>query len=267
MMEEMEINEIIDTHCHLDVEQFRNDLDGILNRSRSGGVRDFVIPGYIASGWNRILTLCSRRPCLHPALGLHPIYLDHHQPENVAELRELSRREKLVAIGEIGLDFQKGVEREKAQQRLFEQQLAIADDADLPVLLHVRKAHDQVLATLRRSPFSKGGVVHAFNGSRQQAEHYIKLGFKLGYGGTLTYDRAKRIRRLVAELPLNSIVLETDAPDIPLADRRGYANSPEYLPEILDVLASLRLESKGEIAAQTTINAQQVLGLNQFSPG
>ncbi|OEU49392.1 MAG: DNAase [Desulfobulbaceae bacterium S5133MH15] len=252
---------MIDTHCHLDVEQFQTDLDGILDRSRRSGVSDFVIPGYIASGWDRILTLCSRRPCLHPALGLHPIYLDHHQPGNVTELRELSRRGTLVAIGEIGLDFQRGMERNKEQQELFEQQLAIAGDADLPVLLHVRKAHDQLLATLRRSHFSNGGIVHAFNGSRQQADHYIKLGFKLGYGGTLTYDRAKRIRRLAAELPLNSIVLETDAPDIPLAGRRGYANSPEYLPEILDVLTSLRLESKGEIAIQTTINARQVLGL------
>ncbi len=257
----MELNEIIDTHCHLDVEQFQTDLDGILDRSRRSGVSDFVIPGYIASGWDRILTLCSRRPCLHPALGLHPIYLDHHQPGNVTELRELSRRGTLVAIGEIGLDFQRGMERNKEQQELFEQQLAIAGDADLPVLLHVRKAHDQLLATLRRSHFSNGGIVHAFNGSRQQADHYIKLGFKLGYGGTLTYDRAKRIRRLAVELPLNSIVLETDAPDIPLAGRRGYANSPEYLPEILDVLTSLRLESKGEIAIQTTINARQVLGL------
>jgi len=260
MMEEMEINEIIDTHCHLDVEQFHDDLDGILDRSRRSGVSDFVIPGYIQSGWDRILTLSSKEPFLHPALGLHPVYLDHHQPGNIAELRELSRREKPVAIGEIGLDFQKGMVRYKEQQELFEQQLAIADEADLPVLLHVRKAHDQVLATLRRSSFSKGGIVHAFNGSRQQADHYIKLGFKLGYGGTLTYDRAKRIRKLAAELPLNSIVLETDAPDIPLAGRRGYANSPEYLPEILDALASLRLESKGEIAAQTTANARLVLG-------
>ena len=267
MIEEMEINKIIDTHCHLDLEQFQADLDGILDRSRRSGVSDFVIPGYIQSGWDRILTLCSKVSFLHPALGLHPVYLENHQPGNVAELRELSRRERLVAIGEIGLDFQRGIERYKEQQELFEQQLAIADEADLPVLLHVRKAHDQLLATLRRSHFSNGGIVHAFNGSRQQADHYIKLGFKLGYGGTLTYDRAKRIRRLAAELPLNSIVLETDAPDIPLADRRGYANSPEYLPEILDVLASLRPESKREIAAQTTINARQVLCLNQLFPG
>ncbi len=263
----MEINGIIDTHCHLDVEQFHDDLDGIIDRSRRSGVNDFVIPGYIGSGWNRILTLCAKGPFLHPALGLHPIYLDNHQPGDVAQLRELTRLEKLVAIGEIGLDFQKGMVMYKEQQELFEQQLVVADEADLPVLLHVRKAHDQVLATLRRSCFSKGGIVHAFNGSRQQADHYIKFGFKLGYGGTLTYDRARRIRKLAAELPLNSIVLETDAPDIPLAGRRGYANSPEYLPEILDVLTSLRPESKREIAVRTTINARQVLGLDQLSPG
>jgi len=111
---------------------------------------------------------------------------------------------------------------------------------------------------------NKGGIVHAFNGSRQQADHYIKLGFKLGYGGTLTYDRARRIRKLVAELPLSAIVLETDAPDIPLASRRGNANSPEYLPEILDALVSLRSESKEEIAVQTTANARNILQLEGY---
>ncbi|MBW1635473.1 MAG: TatD family hydrolase [Deltaproteobacteria bacterium] len=257
----MEPVEIIDTHCHLDLEHFHDDLDGILGRSREGGVTDFVIPGFIASGWHGILKLCTGRPCLHPALGLHPIYLDRHQPGDLAELQHLIRRQTPVAIGEIGLDFQGGMENYNSQLKLFQQQLDIAAEEDLPVLLHVRKAHDQVLAALRRSHFSKGGIVHAFNGSRQQADCYMEFGFKFGYGGTLTYDRARRIRKLSAELPLDSIVLETDAPDIPLAGRRGYANSPEYLVEILGVLASLRSESEEEIAAQTTINARNILDL------
>lgn len=253
---------IIDTHCHMDMVQFRPDLDGILDRSMSAGVTGFVIPSYIRSGWNRILDICRRKPYLYPCLGLHPAYLDLHRYEDIEKLEELSNREKLVAIGEIGLDFQNGREREREQRELFEQQLSIASEVGLPVLLHVRKSHDQVLAILRRRLFDNGGIVHAFNGSRQQASHYIKLGFKLGYGGTLTYGRARRIRRLAAELPLTSIVLETDAPDIPLAGRRGEINSPEYLPEILDVLVSLRSESKEEIAAQTSGNARQVLGLD-----
>ena len=263
MMEKIEAVKIIDTHCHLDLEHFHDNLDGILDRSREGGVTDFVIPGFIASGWHEILKLCSGRPCLHPALGLHPIYLDRHQPGDLVELRDLSRREIPIAIGEIGLDFQQGMERYQEQLDLFQQQLDIAAEADIPVLLHVRKAHDQVLAVLRRSNLTRGGIVHAFNGSRHQADYYMKMGFKLGYGGTLTYDRARRIRKLAAELPLDTIVLETDAPDIPLAGRSGYANSPEYLPEILNVLASIRAESRAEIAAQTSANARQVLGLQQ----
>jgi TatD DNase family protein len=258
------IFEIIDTHCHMDLVQFCSDLGGTLERSECNGVTNFVIPGCLHSGWERILEICKTRPCLHPSLGLHPLYLDFHGDEDVEKLRDLGRRDRLVAIGEIGLDFQGGMERSKEQQNLFEQQLAIATEAGLPVLLHVRKAHDQVLVTLRRKRFDNGGIVHAFNGSRQQADHYVKMGFKLGYGGTLTYDRASRIRKLAAELPLSTIVLETDAPDMPLAGRRGEINSPEYLPEILDTLVSLRPESKEEIAARTSANAWQVLDLNRI---
>ncbi|MCK5517451.1 MAG: TatD family hydrolase [Desulfobulbaceae bacterium] len=254
--------EIIDTHCHMNAEQFRPDLDDVLDRSMCAGVTDFVIPGYVRSGWDHILEICAKKPCLHPCLGLHPAYCDLHREEDVEELKELSKREQLVAIGEIGLDFQRGHGTEKDQHNLFEQQLSIAKEVHLPVLLHVRKGHDQVLAALRRKRFHNGGIVHAFNGSRQQADYYMMMGFKLGYGGTLTYDRARRIRQLAAELPLTFIVLETDAPDMALAGRRGEINSPEYLPEILDTLASLRPESREEIAAQTSANARQVLGLD-----
>lgn len=253
--------QIIDTHCHMDAVQFRPDLDAVLARSICAGVTDFVIPGYVRSGWDRILEICADKPYLHPCLGLHPAYFDLHRDEDVEELKELSNRVKLVAIGEIGLDFQKGRESEVVQQNLFEQQLLIAKEADLPVLLHVRKGYDQVLAALRRKRFANGGIVHGFNGSRQQADHYMKLGFKLGYGGTLTYERARRIRKLAAELPLTGIVLETDAPDMPLAGRRGEINSPEYLPEILETLVLLRSETKEEIATQISVNARQILGL------
>lgn len=255
--------QIIDTHCHMDMAEFRPDLDLVLERSRRNGVTDFVVPGFIRTGWDRILRLCEQRSYLHASLGLHPAFLDLHRAEDVEELRELSKRKKLAAIGEIGLDFQTGCAGEKEQQELFGLQLSIAREANLPVILHIRKAHDQILAAIRRKHFENGGIVHAFNGSRQQAGHFIKLGFKLGYGGTLTYERAKRIRKVAAEVPLTSIVLETDAPYMPLAGRREAAtNSPEYLPEILDTLASLRCEPKDEIAAQTSANARQVLALH-----
>jgi len=253
--------DIIDTHCHLDMVQSRSDLDRILDRSGFHGVTDFVVPGYVRSGWNQILKLCTKRSYLHPCLGLHPAYIDLHRNGDIEELRELSSRKPLVAIGEIGLDFQRGREREIEQQVLLEKQLFIAKESNLPVLLHIRKGHDQVLAVLRRKHFENGGIVHAFNGSRQQADHFIKMGFKLGYEGRITYDRARRIRKLAAGLPLTCIVLETDAPYMPLAGHKGEKNSPEYLSEILDTLALLRQESREEIAAQTTANARQVLHL------
>jgi len=251
--------QIIDTHCHMDMAEFRPDLDLVLERSRRNGVTDFVIPGFIRTGWDRILKICKQRSCLHASLGLHPDYLDLHRGEDVEELRELSKQKELVAIGEIGLDFQRGRAGEREQKELFAVQLSIAREANLPVILHIRKGYDQVLAALRRKQFENGGIVHAFNGSRQQADHFMKMGFKLGYGGTLTYERARRIRKIAAEVPLTSIVLETDAPYMPLAGRRGEDNSPEYLSEVLDILASLRRESKEEIATQTTANARQVL--------
>jgi len=250
---------LIDTHCHIDVSTFEADCGEVLSRARDAGVRAMVVPGVYKAGWARLLALCAAEKGLYPALGVHPMYLDNYQPEHLDELRQLVAEQRLVALGEIGLDyFVEGLDRDM-QQEVFEAQLCIAAEADLPVLLHVRKAHDQVLSTLRRLKFSGGGIVHAFNGSRQQADIYLGLGFKLGFGGTLTYERAKRIRALAKELPLESIVLETDAPDLPPANHRGERNSPEYLPEVLTALAELRPESFNEIVAQTTKTALAVL--------
>jgi TatD DNase family protein len=166
-----------------------------------------------------------------------------------------------VAIGEIGLDYYvDGLDR-SGQQSLFEAQLAIARDANLPVILHVRKSHDAVLATLRRIPV-RGGICHAFNGSLQQAAQYIEMGFRLGFGGMLTFERSVKLRALARELPVESLVLETDAPDMTVAQHRGERNSPEYLPYCLDALASVRDEDTTELARITTANAREVLNLD-----
>jgi len=256
--------ELIDTHCHLDVEEFAADRLEVLGRARRAGVTGQVIPAIHAAGWPALMGLCQEEAGLYPALGMHPIYLAQHRPEHVVELRGLIERERPVAIGEIGLDyFVEALDRDR-QQQLFEAQLKVARDYQLPVLLHVRKAHDQVLAALRRIRVP-GGIAHAFNGSMQQAQQYIDLGFKLGFGGTLTYDRALNIRRLATDLPLQAIVLETDAPDIPLASRRGERNSPEYLPEVAETLAQLRSVSVEEIAQATTANASALLSLREWN--
>lgn len=252
--------ELIDTHCHLDVAEFDADRDAVLARCRAAGVSRIVIPAIDAAGWEPLLALCAREPGLYPALGLHPIYLDQHQPGDLDTLKTLVAAHRPLAIGEIGLDYYiENLDRER-QQTLFEAQLHIARDADLPVIVHVRKAHDQVLKTLRRIQV-RGGIIHAFNGSLQQGEQYLDLGFRLGFGGTLTYAGSKRIRRLAGELPLSAIVLETDAPDIVVASHRGERNSPEYLPECLAALAEVRGEEPAFLARETGRNAEAVLGL------
>jgi TatD DNase family protein len=259
--------DLIDTHCHLDMEAHFQQLEKSLADAKAAGVGKIILPGVTQAGWQRLMDLCDKEQSLFGAPGLHPLYLAHHNSQHLEELAELTTRSRpgksgrLVAIGEIGLDYYVDSVDRTAQQLLFEQQLNIADTAHLPILLHVRKAHDQVLATLRRKHFAHGGIVHAFNGSFQQACHYIKLGFGIGICGTITYDRARRIRKVASELPRESLVLETDAPDIPPASHWGESNHPAYLPEILDALAILRGEP-GEVTANyTSTNAKRILGL------
>lgn len=252
---------LIDTHCHLDLEEHFLQCEVAMSRANAVGVRKIILPGVIQAGWGRLMDLCKQEQGLFAAPGLHPLYLSEHQPQHLEELEELVSRGGAVAIGEIGLDYYVESVDRTTQQQLFEHQLQIAEAAQLPVLLHVRKAHDQVLATLRRKNFSHGGIVHAYNGSYQQACCYMKLGFGIGICGTITYDRSKRIRKVASELPKESLVLETDAPDIPPANHRGESNHPEYLPEVLDALAALRGEPREATASYTSANANRILGL------
>ncbi|TCT20689.1 TatD family hydrolase [Thiobaca trueperi] len=258
--------ELIDTHCHLDVADFAHDREAVRWRSGVAGLVGIVIPAIHAAGWADLLALCADSsadgPVLYPALGLHPVYLDQHADQDLAALERTVADQRPLAIGEIGLDFfVRDLDRTR-QQRLFESQLTIARDARLPVLLHVRKAHDEVLAILRRIRVC-GGIAHAFNGSLQQARQYQDLGFKLGFGGMLTFERSAKLRRLAAALPLESIVLETDAPDMTVAAHRGERNSPEYLPDVLAALAQVRESNPFDLAAQTTTNAREVLELGK----
>ncbi len=252
--------ELIDTHCHLDLPVFNPDREGILTNCRRIGVNNIVIPGISAPGWKGLLDLCAKEDGLYPALGLHPLYLDRHHDMDIVRLEEEIGGGMPVAVGEIGLDYYARDGDRVGQQRLFESQLSIARQSDLPVLLHVRKAHDQVLATLRRIGVS-GGIAHAFNGSLQQGMQYLELGFKLGFGGMLTYERSRRLRTLARQLPLEALVLETDAPDLTVASHHGERNSPEYLPECLAAMAEVRDEDPGVIAERTTQNAREILSI------
>lgn len=252
---------LIDTHCHLDVDVFDADRSVILEQCRVAGITRIVVPAIHAAGWGKLLELCNQETALYPALGLHPVYIDSHRDTDLTALEEKLAVEDPLAVGEIGLDYFLTELDPQRQQEIFEAQLQIAREARLPVILHVRKAHDQVLAALRRIRVP-GGIAHAFNGSLQQAQQYMDLGFKLGFGGTLTYERSRKIRQLAHDLPLEAIVLETDAPDMVVSQHRGGRNSPEYLPEILAALAEVRKEDASILAEQTTLNACEVLGLH-----
>ena len=252
---------LVDTHCHLDVADFDVDREAIIQRCHDAGIQQIVVPAIEQFGWSKLLGLCQQHQSLYPALGLHPVFIDKHKPEHLDALEALIATSNPVAVGEIGLDFYlKDLERQR-QLFFFESQLTIAKTAGLTVLLHVRKAHDHVLALLKKIRVN-GGITHAFNGSEQQAQQYIDLDFKLGFGGTMTYEGSKRIHQLAKTLPLESIVLETDAPDMVVEQHRGERNSPEYLLDSLSALAKLRNMSIDEVAAQTTQNARDVLSLD-----
>ncbi len=249
---------LIDTHCHLDAAEFDSDRDRDVAAARAAGVEIQIVPSVEKGNFAAVLECCRRYAGCYPALGIHPMYVDRAQPEDLVDLKAAVALEKLVAIGEIGLDFFVPDYDQEMQEFYFSEQLKIARDAELPVLLHIRRAQDQVLKHLRRIRVC-GGIAHAFNGSRQQADEFIKLGFRLGFGGAMTYPRATRLRELAATLPLEAIVLETDAPDMaPVWIGKG-RNSSETLPQIAQALAELRGIPYEAVVQATGANARAVV--------
>lgn len=252
---------LIDSHCHIDVDAFDHDREQVITRAHLAGVKKIIVPAIQSRTWDRLLAICAQHKSLYPALGLHPLFSPSHTEPDFSLLEKYIQDFQPIAVGEIGLDFySENADREK-QLLFFNRQLELAQQISLPVILHVRKAHDQILESLKQIRVT-GGVCHAFNGSMQQAEQYIELGFKLGFGGMLSYERSTRLRRLAAELPLESIVLETDAPDMTVASHQGERNSPEYLPECLLALARVRGLEPSQVASATTENCLQVFHLD-----
>lgn len=245
---------IIDTHCHLDFEVFDVDRNDVLAEARAQGVSGFIVPGVMRSTWNNLIGLCEEYKDIYYALGLHPLFINSHHIDDISLLQNYLSTHQAVAVGEIGLDFYDRKLAIDKQIQIFESQLNVARQLDLPVILHVRKAHEEVLACLKKYPVC-GGVVHAFNGSLQQAARYRKNNFKFGFGGMITYRRSTKLRSLARELPLESIVLETDAPDMTVESHQGERNSPAYLPECLRALADVRKMPAEDVAWQTLQNS------------
>ncbi|WP_354287760.1 TatD family hydrolase [Stenotrophomonas sp. 2619] len=251
---------MVDSHCHLDASEFDADRSDVIARARAAGVQVQVVPAVTAASWPKLRETCRMADGLYPAYGLHPMFLDAHRPEHLDELRGWIERERPCAVGECGLDFFVAGLDAELQQQYFMGQLRIARDFDLPVIVHARRAVDAVIAAIKQVGGLRG-VVHSFPGSPEQAAQLHKLGFLLGLGGPLTYDRAQRLQRLVTTMPLEQLLLETDAPDQPDASIRGERNEPSRLPVILDTVARLRGQPAEDIAAQTTANAKRLFGL------
>ena len=261
----------IDTHCHLDAAEFAIDREAVLQRAIDAGVGTLVLPAVEAGNFDTVRELAHRHGLAY-ALGIHPLYVDRAADTDLDRLREALQRHRddprLVAVGEIGLDhFVKTIDPAR-QAHFYTAQLRLAREAGLPVLLHCRRSADGLLKGLRRIEVP-GGIAHAFNGSRQQADAFVQRGFALGFGGAMTFERALQIRELAAQLPDEAPVLETDAPDIPphwlyrTAAQRAAGetsrNEPAELPRIAQTLAALRGRTLEDIAALTAANARRVL--------
>jgi len=262
----------IDTHCHLDAPEFGGDAAAVVGRARDAGVVQLVVPAVERANFDAVRELAHAHELAY-ALGIHPLYVDRADEADVDQLAQAldARRHdpRLVAVGEIGLDhFVPHTDRAR-QERFYGAQLRLARAVDLPVILHVRRSADTLLKHLRRTPV-QGGIAHAFNGSDQQALTFVAMGFKLGFGGAMTFERALQLRHLAQTLPLEAIVLETDAPDIPpqwlyrtAADRAergpGAPNEPAQLPRIAQTMAELRGVPQSVIAAFTRDNVLQAL--------
>lgn len=243
-----------DSHCHFDFEAFDHERDAHWQRLMKFGCAGLIIPGITAKQWPRLVSMCTDKPWGY-GLGLHPYFLDQHQEGDLQRLEDActeqlsysEEKTKLVAVGEFGLDFMLEKSGHQQQIELCRQQFLIAHKFNLPVILHVRKAYDEVAAMIRRVGFTQGGTVHAFSGSYQQGMAFIGLGFKLGVGGAMSHPRAKKLRATIARLPLSSIVLETDAPDMLPAFWQGPNNSPLSILFLAQIVASLHQSDLNEV--------------------
>jgi TatD DNase family protein len=253
--------ELIDSHSHFDVAEFDVDRDAALARARDAGVKRQILPAIALCGFEKLRALCAAERGLFPGYGLHPLFLSEHKIEHLDELAKWLAREKPVAVGECGLDFYVPGLDADTQRIYFTRQLELAREYDLPVILHARRALDDVTAAVRRTGKLRG-VVHSFSGSPEQAQQLWKLGFHIGIGGPVTYERAHRLRSIVATMPLEFLLLETDSPDQPLCGHQGHRNEPARLVDVCETIARLRGVETQEIADATTRNCERLFGLH-----
>ena len=256
--------QLIDAHCHFDAEVFDNDRAQVLESAISNGISDIIIPGTERCYWDRIKCLCSQHHRLHACYGLHPYWANRHQLEDIDALKTYIEINRPVAIGECGLDFRKHLLPEtdsKARQlTFFEAQLGLAEEHHLPVVIHSVRATEAVIQTLQKFKGLRG-MIHSYSGSLEQARQLIDLGFYISLGGSVTYENASKLRKVVQDIPLSSMLLETDAPDQPDKQHSGQRNEPSFIRNTLEEIARLRAESIEDIAKQTSANARTLFAI------
>lgn len=258
---------MIDTHCHFDFPPFNDDPEQALSLAQEGGVKKIVIPTVGQSNWAKVQQLCQRYPALYYGLGIHPFFSEEHTRDVCqylhSELKEAVQQthSKCIAVGECGLDFSIETLDRELQQTWLQTQLQLANTYRLPIILHCRKAFPELVRAIKADTPSQGGVYHGFSGSYQQAVQLIDLGLKIGVGGTITYERAKKTRETIAKLPLSEIMLETDAPDMPVCGFQGQPNRPERLTFIAESIALLKGINIEQVTHVTTLTALELYKL------
>ena len=255
---------LTDSHCHLDDDRFDQHRDRIVDNARALGIDRIVIPSTTANRWPKVKQVAESYTGAYPAYGLHPMFIEQHQVAHLSELDEWLDREKPLAVGECGLDFYQSRVDEKWQIQLFSEQVQLAKNHRLPLIVHARKAMDEVISLLRRSaPMT--GVIHSFAGSLQQAEQLIDLGFKLGIAATVSFERAKKLRSVVAKIPEHGLLLESDAPDQPGVNHRGELNEPSFIVEHLATIAELRGISETQLSKILQKNNEALFNFNKIN--
>ncbi|EXU74372.1 TatD family hydrolase [Erwinia mallotivora] len=253
----------VDTHCHFDFAPFSGDEAESLRLAAAAGVEKIIVVGVAASRFAGVMALADRWPPLYAALGTHPMAMAEYDDSSLQRLEDYlkQRPQKLVAIGEIGLDLFIADPQFDRQLAALDAQLRLARDYDLPVILHSRRTHDKLAMALRKFSLPRRGVVHGFAGSEQQALAFIRAGYAIGVGGTITYPRASKTRHAIARLPLSALLLETDAPDMPVQGFQGEPNRPERVRMVWQSLCEIRPESPQEIAETLRENTRRVFGI------
>ena len=252
---------LFDSHCHLDAAEFDSDREAVIERARRANVRFQLLPAVTAASWPKLKAICGANPGLHAAYGLHPMFMNEHLPAHLSELRGWLLENPAAAVGECGLDFFIEDPDRERQLLFFEAQIRLAGELNRPLVIHARKSVEDVILLLKKHHAHRG-VIHSYSGSLSQAETLFSMGFYIGIGAVIGFDSAKRLRSLVAHMPLERLLLETDAPDQPGPRRPGVRNEPAFLLEVADEIAQLRNQSPQLIIEQTTHNACALFGVS-----